>query len=87
MRKRGKIDYQRNNNLVSIIKTEMVYFCLIDIQMENMRLLFIGKYMRFILWSSLQIFIQKYYLDIHTDTIHFLKERIGYDGHMYIRCK
>jgi len=48
MRKRGKIDYQRNNNLVSIIKTEMVYFCLIDIQMENMRLLFIGKYMRFI---------------------------------------
>lgn len=64
---------KRNNNLVSMIKIEMVCFSLIDIQMEGMRLLFIEKYKSVLLWSSMQIFIEKYYLDIHIDTIHFLK--------------
>lgn len=39
---------KRNNNLVSMIKIEMVCFCLIDIQMERMRLLFMEKYKCFV---------------------------------------
>ncbi|RHN80304.1 hypothetical protein MtrunA17_Chr1g0186791 [Medicago truncatula] len=74
---------KRNNNLVNMIKIEMVCFCLIDIQMDRMRLLFIEKYKSVLLWSSMQIFIEKYYLDIHIDTIHFLKERIEYDCHVH----